>query len=94
MLLALFLLAFYKRETFLIVFLCSGHKLALVIYTISDKLSRPLKTVASQYFPLGMGLDPNTLLHQKSVAQNLVGNQSLLMHSEINSGSGPVPQLN
>lgn len=94
MLLALFLSAFYKRKTFLIVFLCSGHKFALVIYSTSDKLSRALKTVASQYFPPGKELDPNTFLQQKSVAQNLAGNQSLLVHSEINGGSGPVQQIN
>lgn len=46
MLLALFLLAFYKRKTFLIEFICSEHKFDTVTYSISDTLYRSLKTVA------------------------------------------------
>lgn len=75
----IFLLAFYKRKTSLIVFICSGKKFE-VIYNISDNLYRALKAAASEYFPLGMKLHPNTLLQQKSAAQNLAGNQSLLVH--------------
>lgn len=63
----IFLLAPYKRKTFLIVFICSGQKLDTVIYNISDKLSRALKPLALEYFPPGMKLDPNMLLQQKSV---------------------------
>lgn len=93
MLLALFLLAFYRRKIFLIVFICSGQKFDMVVYSISDKLYRALKTVASQYFPPGMKVDPNMLLQQKSVVQNLAGNQSLLGNPEIHTGTDPVQQL-
>lgn len=47
MLLALFFLAFYKRKTFLIVFICSEQKFDTVTYNISDKLYRSLKTAAT-----------------------------------------------